>query len=376
VSRFVLVANTTWFLYNFRAALARAIQARGDEAVLAGPTDEYAARVREQGLPWEPLEMSRRGLNLFSELHTLWCWIRLYRRLRPDLVHHFTIKPVIYGSIAARMAGVRCIVNSVEGLGYLFVSRDWQARLLRILARPLYRLALGGRSTRPVFLNAEDRDRFAAMGLVSPSRAAVVRGAGVDPVRFRPLPEPAGPPVALFAARMLWDKGVGDLVEAARILKARQVEGRVVLAGSPDPGNPASIPESQLEAWDREGVVEWLGRREDMPELLAKAHVVVLPSYGEGFPRSLLEGAAAGRALIAADTAGCREIVIDGITGTLVPPARPEALADEIEALWRNPELRRKMGEQGRELVLSRFTEEKVNESILELYDELLRRET
>jgi glycosyltransferase involved in cell wall biosynthesis len=213
------------------------------------------------------------------------------------------------------------------------------------------------------------------MGLVSPSRAAVISGAGVDPERFCPRPEAVGAPVALFAARMLWDKGVGDLVEAARILRARRVEGRVVLAGSPDPGNPASIPASQLEAWNREGIVDWLGHREDMPELLANAAVVVLPSYGEGFPRSLLEGAAAGRALIAADTPGCREIVIDGITGTLVPPGRPEVLADEIEALWRNPELRRKMGEQGRELVLSRFTEEKVNESILVLYDELLRRE-
>ncbi len=372
MSRVVLVANTTWFLYNFRSALARAIQARGDEVILAGPTDEYAPRLRDLGLPWEPLEMSRRGLNLVTEIEALRRWARLYRRLRPDLVHHFTIKPVIYGSIAARSARVRCVVNSVEGLGYLFVSRDRQARLLRLLVRPLYRMALGGRNTRPVFLNVEDRDRFARMGLVSASRASVIPGAGVDPVRFQPRPEPGGPPVALFAARMLWDKGVGDLVEAARILKARGVEGRVVLVGSPDPGNPASIPESELQAWNRQGVVEWLGRREDMPELLAQAHVVVLPSYGEGFPRTLLEGAAASRALVAANTPGCREIVIDGITGFLVPPGRPEALADQIETLWRNPELRRKMGEQGRELVLARFTEEKVNEAILGIYDELL----
>jgi glycosyltransferase involved in cell wall biosynthesis len=263
----------------------------------------------------------------------------------------------------------------VEGLGYLFVSKDWRARVLRLLVRPFYRWALSRRGTRPVFLNSEDRDRFAALGLTASSGAAVVPGAGVDPERFSPRPEPGGPPVALFAARMLWDKGVGDLVQAARILKERRAEGRVLLAGSPDPGNPASIPEGQLEAWQREGVVEWLGRREDMPDLLARAHVVVLPSYGEGFPRGLLEGAAAGRALIGADTPGCREIVIDGITGTLVPPGEPEALADEIEALWRNPEMRRKMGEQGRELVLARFTEDKVNKMILGIYDELLRRE-
>jgi len=372
VSRILLVANTTWFLYNFRSALARALQARGDEVILAGPLDEYAAPLQGAGFTWARLEMTRRGLNVAQEVATLGQWVRLYRRLQPDLAHHFTIKPVIYGSLAARLAGVRCVVNSVEGLGYLFVSRDWQARLLRLLVWPLYRLALRGRGARPVFLNSEDRDRFAALGLVDASRAALVPGAGVDPDRFTPRPEVEGTPVALFAARMLWDKGVGDLVEAARILKARRMEGRVVLAGSPDAGNPASIPESQLREWDREGAVEWLGRREDIPELIANAHVVVLPSYGEGFPRSLLEGAASGRALVGADTPGCREIVVDGLTGLLVPPGNPQALAEAIEALWRSPETRRAMGLKGRELVLARFTEQKVNEAILRLYDDLL----
>jgi glycosyltransferase involved in cell wall biosynthesis len=375
LARIVLFANTTWYLFNFRLSLANALRARGNEVVLISPADRYGAALRQDGLRWEAFEFDRRGLNPVIEASVVVRLIARYRGLRPDLVHHFTVKPVLYGSLAAFLAGRPAVVNSITGMGYLAAARDLKTRMLRLITRALYRGFLPRRRSKVIFQNQSDRDRFLEAGLVPQASTVVIPGSGVDLHRFRLTPEPEGEPVVLMASRMIWDKGAGDLVEASRMLRSRGVKARVILAGQPDAGNPGSISEGQLRDWHAEGFVEWLGHQDDMPELYARAHLVVLPtSYGEGLPRSLVEAAACGRAIVASDVPGCREAVADGISGILVKPHDAEGLANAIEALLRDPARRAAMGRKGRERAETEFSDEQIVSQTLAVYDELLSR--
>lgn len=342
------------------------------EVALVSPQDDFVARLQEEGFAWHQIDLSRRGMNPIVEARTLLQCLRLYRRLRPTLVQHFTVKPILYGSLAARLTGVPAVVNSVTGLGYVFIRADWWGRLLRGLVRPFYRLALTGGRSRVIFQNPQDQAAFIAHGLVREADSTVIRGSGVDVERFRPLPEPGGLPVVLMASRMLWDKGVGELVIAARLLKEREVPGKVILVGAPDPGNPSAIPERQLRRWVEEGIVEWQGLQEDMPEVYARSHIVALPSYREGLPRSLIEAAAAGRPIIATDVPGCREVVRHGVNGLLVPPKDPEALADALERLLTDPRSRERMGRRGREFAVDVFSDRRVVSETIAVYEGLL----
>lgn len=372
----LLFANTGWYLYNHRRSLARAIQRAGIRVVLASPQDKYIQSLQAEGFTWHRLEVSRRGVNPFIEATSLLKCIQLYQRVRPSLVHHFTIKPVLYGSLAARLSGVPAVVNSITGLGYVFVTAGWRGRLLRALVAPLYRLALAGDRIRVIFQNHQHRQAFVTRGYVWEENTALIRGSGVDIDRFKPYPELDGPPVVVMAGRMLWDKGVGELVAAARKLKARGVPGKVVLVGEPDHGNPSSIPEGQLRVWHEEGSIEWIGQQEDMPSIYASSHIVVLPSYGEGLPLTLIEAAAAGKPIIATDIPGCREIVHHGENGLLVPVRDPEALAQALENLLRDPDTRRAMGQRGRELAVVEFSDKQVIRDTLEIYQDLLDEES
>ena len=368
----ILSANTDWYLYNFRLALAQAIRERGAQVVLASPSGTYVEKLEREGFAWRHLRISRRGWNPVVELLTIYDFTRLYRKEKPDLVHHFTIKPVLYGSLAARIAHVPAVVNSITGLGYLYVNPGKLAVVGKACIKPVYHIALSKPGSRVIFQNFRDRDFFLEQDLVKDKQALIIPGSGVDPDRFRPSPEPAGEPVILMASRMLWDKGVRELVEAARLLKERGFSGEVILAGAPDAGYPASVTEAQLNDWTKEGVVRWVGHSEDMAGLLARAHIVVLPSYGEGLPRVLLEAGAAGKPVVTTDIPGCRDIIQDGVNGLLVPPKDPIALASALHRLVQDPELRSRMGEAGRFAVLEKFTNEKVNHETLQVYSELL----
>ncbi len=335
-----------------------------------------ATRVRNHGAAIEslgarvvPLDISRRGLNPWSEFKLLAELVRLYWRLRPDLAHHVAMKPVAYGTLAARLSGTPAIVNYMSGLGWLFTSDALKARLLRPLARvALRRLLAAG---RVIVENPDDRAQMLALG-VEPERLSLIPGAGVDLVEFSPHAEPAGPPLAVLPARMLWTKGVGEFVEAARRLRAEGVAARFALVGDPDPENPASVPAGQLEAWQREGAVECWGRRDDMADVLAKANLVCLPSYREGLPKALLEAAAAGRAIVTTNTPGCREVVRDGDNGLLVPARDAGALADALRALIADRPLREKMGRRGRAIAEVEFSVARVTKETLAVYAALL----
>jgi glycosyltransferase involved in cell wall biosynthesis len=291
------------------------------------------------------------------------------------------VKPALVGSLAARLAGVPRVVNAIAGLGFVFASDSPKARLLRPAIRLGFRLLLNRPGGLVIVQNPDDRRLLVDGRLVAPERLVLIRGSGVDLGQFHPVPEPAtgpaAPPVAALVSRMIWDKGVGVLVEAARLLKARGVPLRIVLAGRPDRENPASIPESQLRAWDDEGIVEWVGFCDDIAGLWSRSHIAVLPSwYGEGVPKSLLEAAACGRPLVAVDGPGLREIVRDGETGFLVPPRDADALAEVLQRLAADAGLRRRLGEAARSLAARDFGEAGVIEQTLALYRTLLKDET
>ncbi|GAB4578744.1 MAG: glycosyltransferase family 4 protein [Anaerolineales bacterium] len=370
--KLLLSANTDWYLYNFRRDLAEYLRARGVEVVMVSPPGPFVEKLRGLGFRWLAWQVGRQTLNPFSEVHALGQLVRLYKAERPELVHHHTIKPALYGTLAARRAGIPGVVNSITGRGYVFLGTDLTARVLRPLVRAVYRLAFAPPNVIATFENPADRDYFIANGLISPARARLIESVGVDPVRFHPQPEPEGTPIILMAARMLWDKGAGVLVEAARLLHTRQTV-RVVLAGVPDPGNPASIPVETLQQWHQEGVVEWWGFQADMNVAYGQVHIAVLPTYyGEGVPTSLLEAAACGRAIVTTTIPGCQDFVTDGYNGLLVPPNDPLALANALETLVLDSGLRRRMGQAGRQRVLEKYTSELVNSATFAVYQELI----
>lgn len=367
MSRILLFANTDWYIYNFRFSLARELRNQGHEVLLLSPPGDFHELMEADGFPWIPFPLSRQGIKPLGELWTIWHLIRLYNRVRPDIVHHFTIKPVIYGSLAAHVLHIPAIINSITGLGHLFIDTASRTRLLRTIVKVLYRISL--RRTQAIFENPEDRDIFIQNRLLKAEQAHLIMGTGVDVKKFRPTAKNNGTPVVLFSSRMLVTKGLLEFMEAARLLKQKGIRARFALAGKTDPGNPASIPEEQIDAWKDSGLFEWWGWRDDMPSTLAQADMFCLPSYREGVPNALLEAAACGLPIVTTDVPGCRDVVTHGLNGLLVPVRNAPVLAEAMETLISNAQLRHQMGTAGREIAVNKFGLDKVNEETLMIYE-------
>ncbi|MEN1925805.1 glycosyltransferase family 4 protein [Luteimonas qiangzhengi] len=372
--KLILFANTDWYLYNFRRSLALALRDAGYEPLLISPPGPYGDRLRALGLRWEPVPMDRRSLNPLREAKLLAWLVSLFRRERPALVHGFTIKCAVYGSLAARVAGVPARVNAVAGMGYVFTSNDTKAHVLRPLVRALLRAALDGGNARLVLQNPDDVALFEAAKLVEREHVRLIPGSGVDCSRFlarEPNVAKDRPLRVVLAARLLWDKGVAEYIAAARQLLGEGRPLQFLLAGDPDPGNPAAVPEEAVREWVAEGIVEWLGHVDDMPALFGSVDMVVLPSYREGLPKGLIEAGACALPLVTTDVPGCREVVTDGIDGLLVPVRDAEALAGAIARLQDDPELAARLGQAARAKALAEFDEKIVIERTMAVYREL-----
>ncbi len=376
--KIILFANTEWYLFNFRLSLAKALKAQGHEVLLISPPGEYGARLQALDFRWEALPMDRKSLNPLQELRLLMHLCRLYRREQPALAHHFTIKCVVYGSIAALMARVPARVNAVAGMGYVFTNQALKARLLRPVVRGLMRLVLNGWGALVILQNNDDMAAFAQAGLARPELTRLVMGSGVDLARFTPRVQPAQagadvqPTRVVLAARLLWDKGIAEYAQAARLLKAKGLPVRFLLAGAPDPGNPAAIPQATLDGWQAEGLMALLGQVNDMAALFASVDMVVLPSYREGLPKSLIEAAACALPLVTTDAPGCREVVTHEVNGLLVPVKDATALANAIERLHLDPAWARQLGLAARERAIAEFDERIVIAKTLAVYGELV----
>jgi len=377
----LLFSNSNWTLYIFRLPLARYLRRAGYEVVLASPPGKFIEPVRREGFTHRVVPMTRTGFNPARELFSLGRLAALYRREAPDLVHNFTPKGVLYGSTAARLAGVPCVVNSITGRGAVFVEGNVfegksvvsrvKENALRTLLGTWFRLVLPG--TQLIFQNSDDRAFFRQNGLIGSSqRTYLIRCSGVDTEQIdaaEPPPPEEGPPVVVLAARMVGIKGVREYVQAARLLKERSVSVRFVLVGKVDENHQTAIPEQQLHAWEEEGLVEWWGFQDDMNAVFAQSHVVCLPSTGpEGFPKVLAEAGAAARPVVTTDVPGCRAAVRSEETGLVVPPKDAGALADALQRLLGDRSLRRRMGQRGHQFVEENFSMKRVTEKTVQVY--------
>jgi len=368
-----MLAANDWYFYWHRLPLAQRIAAAGYDVHVVTPPGRYCSTIEAAGLRHHPLQIDRQGLNPFRDVATIKRLIDLYREIDPVIAHHVAVKPILYGSIAAKVVKVPVIVNTMPGLGYVFFSKQILAALLRPALMTAFRLLVNAPNSRVILENADDIERWIAWRVIRRDRMVVIRSCGVDTAIFHPSPEPDGPPLVVLPARLLAYKGIAEFVEAARSLKQRGVNARFALVGEADPGNPASVTPAELREWQREGAVELLGWHDDMPKIFAQSHIVCLPSHGgEGVPRTLLEAAACGRAIVATDVSGSRDVVRDGENGLLVPPRQAAPLADALGRLIQDGDLRRAMGARGRERVLAEFAVEKVAAETLQLYAELL----
>jgi len=379
IKRALFIINECHFFLSHRLTTARAAKAAGFEVHVAAPDTHVWApegfsveEITRAGFTYHRISLSRRGTNPIQELVTFVSIWRLLRNLRPELVHTLTIKPVLYGGIAARLSGVPALISAVTGLGQIFTERSFRASVVRWLVGRLYSLATGHVNGRVIVQNPEDGEQLAALGAVHKDRLKLIRGSGVALDQFRLTDDPGGKPIAILPARLIWEKGVQEFVDAARILRRRGVDARFALVGDSHSSNPRAVPVTDLQKFAEEGV-EWWGRRADMADVFASVHLVVLPStYGEGVPKVLIEAAASGRPVIATDIPGCREIVRHDVNGFLVPSHNPEALADAMGSLIADREKRQSFGQNGRKIAESDFDEHQVAASTIDVYRELL----
>lgn len=373
--KLVLFANTDWYLWNFRRTLALAARHSGCDMLLLSPPGEYGERFAGIGLRWIPLAMKRGGLNPFREFLVLWRLFRLFRRERPALVHAFALKCVVYAGIAAQMARVPAQISAVTGMGPVFAERSLKARILRKILKVLLRVSLLGKRTLVILQNSDDMTLFNHATLIDSSRLRLIRSSGVDTTRFVARPE-QGVTVAemlcvVLPGRIVRHKGIPEYVEASRLLRESGQRLRLLLAGAVDPDAFDSIPLESVRAWEEEGLLEWVGHVDDMAALYASADIVVLPSYVEGLPRSLIEAAACALPIVTTDVPGCREVVTDGVDGLLVPPHDAKALARAIARLADSRELRTRLGHAARHKALAEFDERAVIKKTLDVYREL-----
>jgi glycosyltransferase involved in cell wall biosynthesis len=370
--KILFLTTEDYSFWSHRLTLARAARQAGAEVAIMTRAGEYRSRLEAEGFRVIPWRISRPSLNPLRELGSLWQVVRAYRRERPDLIHQVALKPVVYGGIAARLCGGLPTVNTITGLGPVFSKSGPRMFLLRCGVVAALRWIFRPARCQVIVQNDDDQAFFAAQKIAAAEKMAVLPGFGVDTGHFRPRPEPQGRPVVMLPARMLWEKGVGEFVAAARLLREWEVCARMVLVGGPDPGNPGCIDGEQLREWQREGVVEWWGPQSDMPAVLAQAQVVCLPSYREGLPKILLEAAACGRAVVTTTVPGCAQAVRQGENGLLVAAKEPRGLARAIRRLLQDSGLRQRMGAAGRERALREFSDEKAARQTVELYQRMM----
>lgn len=375
--RLLFIVNVDWFFLSHRLPIAIAAIDQGHEVHIATTLTDGQRQLEERGLIVHPLRLDRGSTNIAGLIGAFRQILDVYRHVQPDLVHLVTIKPVLLGGFAARWTGVPAVVAAISGLGSLFVARGVKSAMRRRVVCTLYRIALKQNRMKVIFQNTSDRALLSKSGGLKESQTTVIAGSGVDLEEFAERRQPAGKPVVVLAARLLLDKGVGEFVEAARIIR-RQNHGqtdiaRFALVGSLDPDNPTSVSASQLEEWIQEGAIEYWGHRDDMSDVLASANIVVLPSYyGEGLPKILIEAAASGRAVVTTDHPGCRDAIEADVTGLLVPVRDAAALARAIRDLLDDPQRCAALGRAGRKLAERDYAVGAVVGEHLKIYRELL----
>ncbi len=362
-----LVTEARYF-FSHRYALAKAAQKAGHTILVATDPQDLTERFLKEKFTLIPLKnLSRAGMNPLRELSALREIYEVYKKESPDIVHHIAMKPVLYGSVSALFVRIPRRINTLTGLGYLFISSKFSARFIRFFLMGAFQILFRGSTTKLILQNKDDYQIFER--ILPTKNLVLIRGSGVDTKKFSPSSRPPkGLPKVTLVARLLWDKGIKEAVEAHSILLTRSIPLELVLAGPLDPQNPSAIPESKIKEWLLAKLCTWTGKEEDVAALYQSSTLAILPSYREGLPKALLEAAACGLPIITTDVPGCREIVVHKQTGLLVPPHNALALADAIDWLLRDPEFAKSLGDAARQAVLKNFSDEKINQETLKLY--------
>ena len=369
MKKIVISINTSWNIYNFRLGLIKALQKEGYKVYAVAPKDEYSIKLQEIGVECIDVFMNNKGTNPIEDIKTIWEYYKIYKNIKPDVALHYTIKPNIYGTIGAKLAGVK-VINNISGLGTVFLNDSISSKI----ARYLYKIALRF-SDKVFFQNPHDRELFVKNKLVENNKTDLLAGSGIDTKRFKPLKKEYqdGKFRFLFIARLVKDKGIIEYIEAIRIIKNLKfkienytdVEFQVL--GAFYPGNPTAITKEQMQKWQEEGVVNYLGTSDRVSEIIKECDCVVLPSYREGLSRVLLEAASMAKPIITTDTPGCKDVVEDGVNGFLCKVKDADSLAIQVEKMLNlSTKQREEMGKRGREKIIKEFDEKIVIEKYLE----------
>lgn len=362
--KFLLLSPKNRTVYNFRGELVKEIIRRGYDVLVTGPDRSDVDKIEALGARFVEIPMDKTGTSVAGDLRYCRALLRLMRAEKPDVTLGYTIKPVVYGAIAAKLAHVKNINSMVTGGGYTFIATSLKARVLGVIVRMLYRVGLG-MADHVIFQNRDDLNEFCARGLVRRDKCRIVNGSGVDTARFAPAPLPDGPLTFFMLSRLLKSKGVGEYLEAARLVKARRPELRFLLLGKVETAMQDALDGAYVESFVRDGTVERFEETDEVRPYYAQCSVYVLPSYREGTPRTVLEAMAMGRPILTTDTQGCRETVKDGENGFLVPVRNVEALAERMLWFAEHPERLPEMGEASRRCALEKFDVNKVNADML-----------
>lgn len=372
--KILFLVNDLSFFISHRLQIAESVIALG-YSVFVGYGDLGTCKIsflKNRNIEAMYIPIDRAGMNPFKEIGSLFLILRLFLKIKPDIVHLVTIKPYLYGGIIARIAGVKCVVSSVSGLGTLFIEEKFNIKLLRTLLYPIYKYAFNHPNQMVIFQNKDDLNKFTNKKILKSSKSIIINGSGVELQNFSNFEEPLGTPIVCFAARLIKDKGVFEYIAAARLIKKRGIEAKFLLAGDLDTKNPTGLNLKELQQIKNEELIEVLGYQNEISVLYANSNIICLPSYREGLPKSLIEAAAASRAVVTTDVPGCRDAIIPNKTGILVPVKDVDKLAEAIIWLIQNPSKRVKMGKAGRQLAEEKFQIKKVIENHLSIYSDLL----
>ncbi len=375
--KILFLITEDWFFNSHFLDRALAAKKKGYRILICCNLNKHKLLLDKKGFESFHIGFDRKNINFLFEIKVILKIFFIYKKIRPDIVHHVAAKPIIYGSLAARLNNIKSVINAPVGLGYVFSSSSIKAKLLKPLVKLLYKIFLNrhkgmDKKNKVVFENYDDLNYFSSIGALDPKDACVIRGAGVK-IKYKLINQKVQNkiPVITFLARMLKDKGVYEFVEAVNKLKNNNIEGRFLLAGDVDPLNPSSVEINDLKNWHNEGNVEWLGWVNNVDQLLKKTDIVCLPSYREGLPKALLEGAAHGLPIVTTDAVGCKDVVLDGINGFLVPIKNSEKLYEALKKLIQNKKLRIKMGKESLKIVSDKFESSKIILQTLNLYKEM-----
>ena len=369
--KLLFVVTEDWYFVSHRLALAIAAIEAGYDVSIATRINSHGDIIRDAGIGIYPWNVSRGSTGLWAECKAFHDLLKIYLKVRPDLVHHVALKPVLYGGLAAKLIGPRHSVNALGGMGSIFNDGSVRRRRLRSFIATGLKWILSGKDNVLILQNRDDRELMINEAGVDAKIIRLIRGVGVDVHQFSFSSETTQTPLVVLPARMLWDKGVAEYVEAAKLLRSQGLDARFALVGGTDECNPSGISLAQLQEWAKDGIVEWHGQQENMAAVFQSAHIVCLPSYREGLPKALLEAAACGRAIVTTDVPGCREVVQHGENGLLVPARDYVALASALKILILDPALRASMGRKGHELASTRFSQDSAIKSTLAIYDEI-----